>query len=105
MKYPWMDEYLMAKPGVTRDLQKDWKPDDSRRQSRLLKTPFPWDFPSNRLLPFPGFLWMKFVNLLKAKIPNIRGLSQKFFFLGSLSCRNDQTNRYGGFDWLGHRDL
>ena len=24
MKYPWMDEYLMAKPGVTRYLQKDW---------------------------------------------------------------------------------
>ena len=24
MKYPWMDEYLMAKPGVPRDLQKDW---------------------------------------------------------------------------------
>ena len=24
MKYPWIDEYLMAKPGVTRDLQKDW---------------------------------------------------------------------------------
>ena len=24
MKYSWMDEYLMAKPGVTRDLQKDW---------------------------------------------------------------------------------
>lgn len=24
MIYPWMDEYLMAKPGVTRDLQKDW---------------------------------------------------------------------------------
>ena len=24
MKYPWIDEYLMKKPGVTRDLQKDW---------------------------------------------------------------------------------
>ena len=24
MKYSWIDEYLMAKPGVTRDLQKDW---------------------------------------------------------------------------------
>ena len=24
MKYPWIDEYLMAKPGVIRDLQKDW---------------------------------------------------------------------------------
>ena len=24
MKYPWIDEYLMAKPGVTRDMQKDW---------------------------------------------------------------------------------
>ena len=24
MKYPWIDEYLMKKPGVVRDLQKDW---------------------------------------------------------------------------------
>ena len=24
MKYPWIDEYLMKKPGVTRDLQEDW---------------------------------------------------------------------------------
>ena len=24
MKYPWIDEYLMTKPAVTRDLQKDW---------------------------------------------------------------------------------
>ena len=24
MKYPWIDEYLMAKRGVTRDLQPDW---------------------------------------------------------------------------------
>ncbi len=24
MKYEWLDEYLMEKPGVTRDLQKDW---------------------------------------------------------------------------------
>ena len=24
MKYPWIDDYLMAKPGVTRDLQADW---------------------------------------------------------------------------------
>lgn len=24
MKYPWIDGYLMQKPGVTRDLQKDW---------------------------------------------------------------------------------
>ena len=24
MKYAWMDEYLMGKPGVTRDLQKEW---------------------------------------------------------------------------------
>ena len=29
MKYPWIDEYLMKKPGVTRDLQKDW---NARRQ-------------------------------------------------------------------------
>ena len=24
MKYPWIDGYLMEKPGVTKDLQKDW---------------------------------------------------------------------------------
>ena len=24
MKYEWVDEYLMKKAGVTRDLQKDW---------------------------------------------------------------------------------
>ena len=24
MKYEWLDEYLMKKAGVTRDLQKDW---------------------------------------------------------------------------------
>ena len=24
MRYEWLDEYLMKKPGVTRDLQKDW---------------------------------------------------------------------------------
>ncbi len=24
MKYPWIDEFLMEKPGVTKDLQKDW---------------------------------------------------------------------------------
>lgn len=24
MKYPWIDEFLMDKPGVTKDLQKDW---------------------------------------------------------------------------------
>ena len=24
MRYPWIDEYLMAKPGVTQDLQADW---------------------------------------------------------------------------------
>ena len=24
MKYPWIEEYLMDKPGVTKDIQKDW---------------------------------------------------------------------------------
>ena len=24
MKYPWIDEYLLAKPNVTKDLQADW---------------------------------------------------------------------------------
>ena len=24
MKYPWIEEYLMGKPGVTKDLQADW---------------------------------------------------------------------------------
>ena len=24
MKYPWVDEYLMAKRGVTKDLQPEW---------------------------------------------------------------------------------
>ena len=24
MRYGWMDEYLLAKPGVTKDLQSDW---------------------------------------------------------------------------------
>jgi predicted DNA-binding protein (MmcQ/YjbR family) len=24
MKYPWIEEYLMEKAGVTKDLQKDW---------------------------------------------------------------------------------
>ncbi|MBE5800063.1 MAG: MmcQ/YjbR family DNA-binding protein [Clostridiales bacterium] len=24
MKYEWMDEYLLTKPGVTKDLQADW---------------------------------------------------------------------------------
>lgn len=24
MKYPWIDEYLLKKPGVQKDLQKDW---------------------------------------------------------------------------------
>lgn len=24
MKYPWIDEYLLGKAGVTKDLQKDW---------------------------------------------------------------------------------
>ena len=24
MKYPWLDEFLLAKPGVTKDLQADW---------------------------------------------------------------------------------
>ena len=24
MKYAWIDEYLKGKPGVTKDLQKDW---------------------------------------------------------------------------------
>ena len=24
MKYSWMDDYLMAKPGVTKDLQAEW---------------------------------------------------------------------------------
>ena len=24
MKYPWIDEYLLTKPGVTKDLQPDW---------------------------------------------------------------------------------
>lgn len=24
MKYTWIDEYLLDKPGVTKDLQKDW---------------------------------------------------------------------------------
>lgn len=24
MKYSWMDEYLLAKPGVTKDLQAEW---------------------------------------------------------------------------------
>ena len=24
MKYPWLDEYLLAKPGVTKDLQAEW---------------------------------------------------------------------------------
>ena len=25
MKYPWIDEYLMSKKGVTKDFQADWK--------------------------------------------------------------------------------
>lgn len=24
MRYPWIDEYLLAKPGVTKDLQESW---------------------------------------------------------------------------------
>ncbi|MDO5400597.1 MAG: MmcQ/YjbR family DNA-binding protein [Eubacteriales bacterium] len=24
MNYPWLDDYLLAKPGVTKDLQADW---------------------------------------------------------------------------------
>ena len=24
MKYPWIDEELLAKPGVTKDLQAEW---------------------------------------------------------------------------------
>ena len=24
MRYEWMDDFLMNKPGVTKDLQKDW---------------------------------------------------------------------------------
>ncbi len=24
MKYPWIEEYLMDKPGVTKDIQRDW---------------------------------------------------------------------------------
>lgn len=24
MRYPWMDEYLLQKPGVTKDLQPEW---------------------------------------------------------------------------------
>lgn len=24
MKYPWIDEYLLSKAGVTKDLQKEW---------------------------------------------------------------------------------
>lgn len=24
MKYPWMDDYLLAKPGVEKDIQPDW---------------------------------------------------------------------------------
>ena len=24
MKYPWIDEYLMAKPAVTKDLKREW---------------------------------------------------------------------------------
>ena len=24
MKYPWIDEYLLSKPGVTKDLQTEW---------------------------------------------------------------------------------
>ena len=24
MKYPWMEEYLLEKKGVTKDLQADW---------------------------------------------------------------------------------
>lgn len=24
MRYPWIDEFLLSKPGVTKDLQKDW---------------------------------------------------------------------------------
>lgn len=24
MKYTWIDAYLLSKPGVTKDLQKDW---------------------------------------------------------------------------------
>lgn len=24
MKYPWIDEYLMRKPAVMKDLQKEW---------------------------------------------------------------------------------
>lgn len=24
MKYPWIDEYLLAKPSVTKDLQAEW---------------------------------------------------------------------------------
>ena len=24
MRYPWLDEYLLAKPGVTKDLQPEW---------------------------------------------------------------------------------
>ncbi len=24
MRYTWLDEYLMAKPAVTKDLQEDW---------------------------------------------------------------------------------
>ena len=24
MRYEWMDDFLMSKPGVAKDLQKDW---------------------------------------------------------------------------------
>lgn len=24
MKYPWIDEYLLSKPGVTKNLQAEW---------------------------------------------------------------------------------
>ena len=24
MKYPWIDEYLLSMPSVTKDLQSDW---------------------------------------------------------------------------------
>ena len=40
MRYGWIDEYLLSKTGVTKDLQKDWnaiKPDVTYGEIQILR--------------------------------------------------------------------
>lgn len=42
MPYPWIDDYLLQKPGVTKDLQPDWNWIRYQIGGKLFAARLPW---------------------------------------------------------------